>query len=196
MQVKTGLVLWLAATVACSEDGEDGMSGEDATSAAGSSSADDGTAGADGSGDEGDPGAIDVDAIMAEAEGYAAYTKVNAESRASQHALGETVNYWVAADTLDAYLAVDPAATADSASFAAGTYLFKEHLDAEGGFNGLTIMFKAAAGYNPEAGDWWWGRTDKDFAILDQGKVAFCIACHTPVAESDYVWGVPLDNRQ
>ena len=142
-----------------------------------------------------DPGAIDVEAIVAQGESYADYRRINAEPRGSQHALGETVNVWVGADAAAAYSALDPDSGSDAPSFAPGTYLFKEHLTAEGDFNGLTIMFKASAGYNPEAADWWWGRTDADYALQDEGKVGYCIACHADADATAYVFGVPTDNR-
>jgi Cytochrome P460 len=53
----------------------------------------------------------------------------------------------------------------------------------------MTVMVKREKGYNPAVGDW-------DFAVLDgqakivkaEGRLASCIACHTSVSRSDYVY--------
>jgi Cytochrome P460 len=59
----------------------------------------------------------------------------------------------------------------------------------------MTVMVKREKGYNPAVGDW-------DFAVLDgqakivkaEGRLANCIACHTSVSRSDYVYRSYLSN--
>lgn len=61
----------------------------------------------------------------------------------------------------------------------------------EGDLAVLTYMVKVE-GYNPDAGDWFWGRQQPDGTIDAAGKVDGCIGCHTGAAGNDYVFNAPL----
>ena len=53
----------------------------------------------------------------------------------------------------------------------------------------LTVMVKMSAGYDPEYNDWYWGMYDMEGKVAQMsGKVQFCIDCHQPVADTDYVF--------
>ena len=53
----------------------------------------------------------------------------------------------------------------------------------------LTVMVKMSAGYDPEHNDWYWGMYDMEGKVAQMsGKVQFCIDCHQPVADTDYVF--------
>lgn len=187
-----GLALALAGCAA--DDGEDdGAVADDGS--AGDDAMDDGGSGDDGSDDAG-AGMPDAEAILAAAADYeASFVQINAEDRDSQHALGATVNMWAAADVAELYASIDPDAGGADVEFAPGSILVKEHLTEAGEFNGLTIMFKAEAGYDPMGQDWWWGRTNAALELAEEGMIGYCRSCHTGAADSDFVYGVPLDNR-
>lgn len=55
----------------------------------------------------------------------------------------------------------------------------------------LTYMVKVP-GYNPDAGDWFWGRQQPDGTIDAAGRVEGCIGCHTQAAGNDYVFNSQL----
>lgn len=61
----------------------------------------------------------------------------------------------------------------------------------EGNLDALTVMVKIA-GYNPEAGDWFWAKYQPDGSILAAGQPAGCIGCHGQVAANDYVYDASL----
>ncbi len=62
----------------------------------------------------------------------------------------------------------------------------------------LTIMYKVA-GYNPEAGDWFWAEYAPDGTVEAAGKVAGCIDCHSQPGAYDYIlsweFGVEAPSR-
>jgi hypothetical protein len=50
------------------------------------------------------------------------------------------------------------------------------------------LMQKRKPGYDPENGNWWYATVAADGTVMNAGKVAACIACHTG-ADNDYVYG-------
>ena len=186
------LALCVAATGCAGDDGDGDDSAAMDTGNADESGDDDD----DDASESGDASGVDMDAVMAQAEDYQSLTLISAEAVASQHALGDTVNVWVSGDQADAYKMIDPEAGGSDVTFPEGTYLIKEHFVGEGDFNGLTLMYKAAEGYDAETGDWWWARLNADFSFAETGKVGFCIDCHAGASASGYVFGVPVDNQQ
>ena len=59
----------------------------------------------------------------------------------------------------------------------------------------MTIMVKMQAGYDPENGDWWYGKADKTGTrIRSSGKIRECIACHKQAAETDYLFSKDVMN--
>lgn len=61
--------------------------------------------------------------------------------------------------------------------------------DFDGNLAALTFMVKVAD-YNPELGDWFWAKMKPDGSIDAAGKPEGCIACHSQVADQDYVFNV------
>jgi hypothetical protein len=51
----------------------------------------------------------------------------------------------------------------------------------------VTPMYKVT-GYNPEAGDWFWGKYGPDGKVMASGKVEGCIKCHTAVKANDWIF--------
>ena len=185
----TKLVLALVVAVGCTGDDGDG----DDANAMETGNADE--SGDDDDSESGDADGVDEAAIMAQAQDYMSLSLITAAPSTSEHALGDTVAVWVEAAQADAYKSIVPGEASD-VTFPEGSYLIKEHFDGEGGFNGLTLMYKAPAGYDAETGDWWWARLGADFSLAETGQVGYCIACHAGAADSGYVFGVPADNQQ
>lgn len=177
------LVLALAST-ACDDSMEDGMDSDTETGES-----------ADGTETAG-PGEIDEAAVQAQAADLASLTQVSDEPTSSQHSLADTVTFYAADDILDLYLTLDPEAPA-AVTFPEGALLVKENLDANGESDGYFAMYKGPEGYDPSGNDWYWLRVDGAGAVGNSGVVGFCKDCHGggPAAVSDYVFGVPLDNR-
>lgn len=153
-----------------------------------------GGGGEDGAGETGSA-SVDEDAIVTAALDYSSYEQIDAAAMASAHGLADTVHIWVPPDHAPAYRAVDPDDAEASAGFDPGTILVKEHLDAGGESVGLTVMYKGEPGYDPEHGDWWWGNLALDGTINDGGAVDYCIACHEPRADADWVFGVAPEDQ-
>jgi hypothetical protein len=103
------------------------------------------------------------------------------------------VQFYVQPAIEELYLSLDPDAGGD-ATFSEGALLVKENLDADGNPSGYFAMYKAFAGYDPDGNDWYWLRVDAAGEVADSGKIALCKGCHGG-ATSDFVWGVPADNR-
>ncbi|MBL8739450.1 MAG: cytochrome P460 family protein, partial [Myxococcales bacterium] len=98
-----------------------------------------------------------------------------------------------------AYKAIDPdSADATADPFPEGAMIVKQNLDAAGEPTGAaTVMAKQAAGFNPDAGDWYWGRFEEDGSLAQGGVVDFCIDCHASngLSATDWVNGVPPGNQ-
>ena len=138
---------------------------------------------------------VDEDMVLSDAMAYAAdLQQVSSEPRTSMHGLADTVQFYVSPGDADTYLGIDPDADS-TASFTEGALLVKENLDADGNPDGFFAMYKAAEGYDPEGNDWYWLRVDVAGNVGDSGKVGFCKDCHSGTSETDFVFGVPLDNR-
>ncbi len=146
---------------------------------------------------------VDEEALIDAVANYqqAGFVKINDLPYTSQHGLADLVNVYVSTADATKYRSVDPADTDQSIEpFGPGATIIKEHLDDLGEFDGLLVMYKAEAGYNPDVGDWWWGRfTGAPAAdtLADSGKVGFCISCHSETndfADTDYVGGVERSN--
>ena len=156
-----------------------------------------GDASADGMQDDGgqDDSGFDADAILERAFNYETeFVQVNVTPLPGTHGDADTINYFSAPENEQLFRTIDPTMTTQSVSFIEGAMFLKEHLDPNGAVIGFTVMRKAKPGYNPEANDWWWARVSGD-NVTHQGKVGFCVDCHVMVDNTDYVYGVPLDNR-
>ena len=139
---------------------------------------------------------FDEEETIAQALDYESMVRINDVALPSQHALGDTVNMWVPEEHAELYRAIDPELTESDVEFEPGAVIVKEHLDAGGEPNSVTIMAKAEPGYDAEHADWWWARVDIDGTVRETGQVGFCIGCHDPRAETEYLFGVPSDNRR
>ncbi len=124
----------------------------------------------------------------------ATFIKVNATPEPGTHGDAATINYYSAPENEQLFRTIDPTLTTQSVSFIEGAMFLKEHLDLDGQVIGFTVMRKARPGYNPDANDWWWARVSGS-SVTHQGQVGFCADCHVMVDNTDYVYGVPLDNR-
>ena len=54
----------------------------------------------------------------------------------------------------------------------------------------LFLMAKMPAGFDPDHGDWWYGNFNATggVAMIEQGVVGACIACHQRASSLDYVF--------
>jgi hypothetical protein len=51
----------------------------------------------------------------------------------------------------------------------------------------VTPMYKVP-GYNPDAGDWFWGKYGPDGEVMAAGKLKGCIQCHAAVKDNDWIF--------
>ena len=162
---------------------------EDSTSPAGS-----GGSGADTS--TGEPVPFDEAEVIAHGGTFAtALVKINAQPFRSDHGLADMVNVYVDAGAEALYRSLDPEAPGEVA-LPEGTLVVKEHLDAEGAYDGYLMMYRGPAGYAPQTGDWFWARVDGENNAQQtgaSGAVNFCIDCH--VRAPSFVFGVAADNQ-
>lgn len=130
------------------------------------------------------------------------WLKVNALPFQSAVA-GGTIDVWVSGPGAEAYAAISPDLTLGGREVPPGTMIVREVHDAEGEITTLTLMLKAAPGYNPELGDFWFGVTgpqgmpkmDEESGQLRVGKLDECYGCHLPRVEQGYLFGAPAGNR-
>ena len=139
-------------------------------------------------------GGVDAAMVQAMADGYSGFEKINADAVSSAHGNAAMVNWYVPSDIAAMFRTIDPDAPAEI-SFSEGALIVKEHLDGDGAADGYTMMYKGPPGTNAEANDWWFGRVDGAGELRDQGAVGFCMNCHSSVATSDWLYGVPADNQ-
>ena len=89
----------------------------------------------------------------------------------------------------------DLAGTSDhsiSAPFAVCAKIIKVHFTSVTGATPrkLFLMAKMPAGFDPDHGDWWYGNYNHTVgpAMIEQGAVEACIACHQRASGTDYVF--------
>lgn len=70
-----------------------------------------------------------------------------------------------------------------------GAILIKENYGEEKKLVEITPMYKKE-GYNPDDGDWFWGKYEPDGTVDAAGKVEGCIQCHRAAPE-DYIFSQP-----
>jgi len=68
-----------------------------------------------------------------------------------------------------------------------GAIIVKENYTPEKKLAAITVMYKVK-GYNPAAGDWFWGKYGPDGSVMKAGKVGGCIKCHSVKASNDYIY--------
>ncbi len=67
-----------------------------------------------------------------------------------------------------------------------GTLIVKENFTLDRKLQSVILLYKKA-GYNPEAGDYFWMTLDADMKIQKEGRLAGCITCHTQAKYKDYL---------
>ena len=85
--------------------------------------------------------------------------------------------------------------TAEEASVA----IKKFDNDGTEGVDGMVVMVKMPAGYDPDNGDWEYQVRSPDGVIVNgqdgnpmQGKLTGCITCHTNFKGTDYLGGTKI----
>jgi hypothetical protein len=147
------------------------------------------------------PAMFTEDGALARARNFrgCGYVKINATEITTQHR-GRKANIWVSPGAVDAYRALVPSDSTMSAHMPPGTQIVKEHTGA-GEEGVLLVLTKGPAGIDPERSDWYWMRVEQDGTASFRGfrsqtdSIDFCIGCHTPAQQKDWVFGVALDNR-
>ena len=69
----------------------------------------------------------------------------------------------------------------------AGAIVVKENYMPDKKLAAITVMYKVA-GFNPEAGDWFWVKYKPDGTIEKEGKVGGCIGCHGSRKGNDFLY--------
>lgn len=69
----------------------------------------------------------------------------------------------------------------------AGAIVVKENYKPDKALAAITVMYKVA-GFNPEAGDWFWAKYAPDGKIQKEGTVGGCIGCHGKVKGNDFLY--------
>ena len=72
-------------------------------------------------------------------------------------------------------------------SMPAGAIVVKENYMPDKKLAAITVMYKVA-GFNPEAGDWFWAKYAPDGKIEAEGKAAMCIGCHGQKKGNDFLF--------
>ena len=83
------------------------------------------------------------------------------------------------------------AVTNKAGRFSAGAIIVKQNYAPDSTLAAVTTIYKVA-GYNAEAGDWFWvkhlANGTVDMNGMAQGRVAMCIGCHQRMSGNDYVF--------
>jgi len=90
---------------------------------------------------------------------------------------GEYVQIWANGVALD-----------DLENLPEGSIVVKEGYSDEAGeeLNAITVMERREPGYDPENGDWFWGRFRADGTPTHAGRVGFCADCHASDTTGDF----------
>lgn len=67
-----------------------------------------------------------------------------------------------------------------------GSIAVKENYGKDETLKAITVMYKKQ-GYNPDDGDWFWGKYSPDGKADKFGKPAGCIGCHGTRAANDFI---------
>jgi len=88
---------------------------------------------------------------------------------------------------------IQPVITKTSFSVPPGTVAIKaQDMDGNGTLDNVLNMVKQAPGFDPDNGDWLYERRQADGTLIDSGKTAFCIDCHTNWSPTDYLAGTTV----
>ncbi|MBI4513620.1 MAG: cytochrome P460 family protein [Gemmatimonadetes bacterium] len=83
------------------------------------------------------------------------------------------------------------ALTNKAGKLSAGAIVVKENYAPDSTLAAITIMYKVA-GYNAEASDWFWLKTDPNGVVDVQGRVGMCQSCHGAKKDNDYIMTASL----
>ena len=133
---------------------------------------------------------IDEAAVLAEAMNYTqALERFSEELETSEtHSDAAAVHVWGSPNVRSLVESIDPDDPTQQASFPRGAMIVKEHFDEAETVVGLTVMYKADEGYDPEANDWFWARIRGEM-VADSGRVQWCRECHEAAHNTDFVVG-------
>lgn len=67
-----------------------------------------------------------------------------------------------------------------------GSIAVKENYGKDKELKAITVMYKVA-GYNPDAGDWFWAKYSPAGKADKFGKPAGCVGCHGTRAKNDFI---------
>jgi hypothetical protein len=67
-----------------------------------------------------------------------------------------------------------------------GSIAVKENYGKDKALKAITVMYKVA-GYNPDAGDWFWAKYSPEGKADKFGKPAGCVGCHGTRAKNDFI---------
>ena len=131
-------------------------------------------------------------AAVSDFEGYASWTKVNA-----QPITGDTTGdlgraHEAAQGFREVYVnRIGEAGFSGSGEFPEGTIVVKESFNESDGQKGdltaITVMVKREDGFDSENGNWEYVNVSADLKIRGQGAIRSCIVCHDK-ADSDYIF--------
>lgn len=87
------------------------------------------------------------------------------------------------------------AAAANSATLPNGSVIVLENFGPEKSLQSIDVMYKSA-GYNPQAGDWFWAKYNPNGTVVIgpdgstklAGRNSSCIECHTRAGGGDYAF--------
>ncbi|MEN8262879.1 MAG: cytochrome P460 family protein [Nitrospirota bacterium] len=71
--------------------------------------------------------------------------------------------------------------------FRNNSIVLKENFNKNKKLEALTVMYKVK-GFNPDGGDWFWAKYDKNHNVISEGKIAGCLDCHADASINDYVF--------
>jgi hypothetical protein len=80
------------------------------------------------------------------------------------------------------------AINAEAGTMPPGAMVVKENYTPEKKLAAVTVMYKAAAGFDPDHNNWFWLKRLPDGEVAASGEVQSCIGCHSRKAGNDYLF--------
>ncbi len=84
------------------------------------------------------------------------------------------------------------AVTNKAGTMPAGAIVVKENYMPDSTLAAVTVMYKAAAGYDAANNNWFWMKRNADGTVEAQGRVPMCAGCHAQKKANDYIVTGPL----
>ena len=142
----------------------------------------------------------DADIIL-EAKRYTQeFQQINQAPLPSVHQDDITVNTWANERSEALFRSIPTMENDPDAQFDPGSFLLKEHFDANDTLVMYTLMYKQPPGYSPVSHDWWWAKLDSNFEVIEGvvGKgpeITSCYDCHDSATDVDFAIGVALADQ-